>query len=123
MKTEDRRTCPSCGNELSKALELCPVCMLRKGLAGGAESGTSSASEEAVRPTPDQPAQRFEHYELLTGEDGKPVELGRGAMGITYKAFDIHLQCPVALKAISERHLGDESARLRFCARPARRRG
>jgi serine/threonine protein kinase len=49
--------------------------------------------------------------------------LGRGAMGVTYKAFDIHLQCPVALKAISERYLGDESARLRFCARPARRRG
>jgi hypothetical protein len=44
-------------------------------------------------------------------------------MGITYKAFDIDLQCPVALKAISERYLGDESARLRFCARPARRRG
>ena len=50
----------------------------------------------------------------MLGEDGKPVELGRGAMGVTYKAFDIDLQCPVALKVISERYLGDESARLRF---------
>ena len=58
--------------------------------------------------------QRFEHYELVTGEDGKPVELGRGAMGVTYKAFDVDLRCPVALKVISERYLGDESARLRF---------
>ena len=48
------------------------------------------------------------------GEDGKPLELGRGAMGVTYKAFDIDLRCPVTLKVISERFLGDESARLRF---------
>ena len=57
---------------------------------------------------------RFEHYELMMGEDGKPVELGRGAMGVTYKAFDVDLHCPVTLKVISERYLGDESARLRF---------
>jgi hypothetical protein len=30
--------------------------------------------------------QRFEHYELVMSEGGKPVELGRGAMGVTYKA-------------------------------------
>ena len=28
MKTEDRRVCPSCGNEFSGAMEFCPVCML-----------------------------------------------------------------------------------------------
>src|SRR6202795_4602032 len=113
MKTEHRRTCSICGNEFSGALEFCPVCILRKALAGGVESGESSF-EEAVKPTPEQAAQRFEHYELVTGEDGKPVELGRGAMGITYKAFDVDLHCPVTLKVISERYLGDESARLRF---------
>src|SRR5580698_8665506 len=113
MKTEPQRTCPSCGNELSGAMEFCPVCMLRKGLAGGVESGESSF-EEAVKPKPEQAVQRFEHYELLTGEDGKPVELGRGAMGVTYKAVDVDLHCPVTLKVISERYLCDESARLRF---------
>jgi len=35
-------------------------------------------------------------------------------MGVTYKAFDINLRCPVTLKVISEQYLGDESARLRF---------
>jgi hypothetical protein len=87
--------------------------MLRKGLAGGVESGESSF-QETVRPTSEQPPKRFEHYELVTGEDGRPVELGRGAMGVTYKAFDVDLRCPVTLKVISERYLGDESAQLRF---------
>ena len=83
MNTEPQRTCPSCGNEFSGAMEFCPVCMLRKGLAGGVESG-EAVSDVTVKPTPDQPPKRFEHYELVRGEDGKPVELGRGAMGVTY---------------------------------------
>src|SRR5580692_5041385 len=115
MSTEPQRTCPSCGNELSGAMEFCPVCLLRKALADGVESGGSSASEDPVEPkTPERAVQRFEHYELVTSEDGKPVELGRGAMGVTYKAVDVDLRCPVTLKVISEKYLGDESARLRF---------
>ena len=113
MKTQENRICPSCGKKVSTALELCPVCMLRGALASDVESGESSW-EHAVEPTSQNAAQRFEHYELVTGEDGRPLELGRGAMGITYKAYDIDLQCPVALKMINERYLGDESARLRF---------
>jgi hypothetical protein len=86
MSTEPQRTCPSCGNEFSGAIEFCPVCLLRKALADGVESGESSASEDTIKPpTSEQAVQRFEHYELVMGEDGKPVELGRGAMGITYK--------------------------------------
>jgi serine/threonine protein kinase len=89
--------------------------MLRKGLAGGLGSGESSAFEDTVKPTTaEQAVQRFEHYQLAMGEDGKPIELGRGAMGVSYKAFDADLQRPVTLKVISERYLGDESARLRF---------
>jgi hypothetical protein len=114
MNAEHRHTCPDCSSEFYGEMEFCPVCMLRLALAGGIEPGESSASEDIAKPPPEQAAQRFEHYELVNGEDGKPVELGRGAMGITYKAFDVDLRCPVALKVISERYLGDESARLRF---------
>ena len=57
---------------------------------------------------------RFDNYELLKGKDGKPIELGRGAMGVTYKAIDVDLHCPVTLKVISEKYLGDEVTRLRF---------
>jgi len=121
MKAESQRTCSICGNEFSGAMEFCPVCMLRKALAGDVESRESS-SEDSRTPTSQDAAHRFEHYELVRGEDGTPVELGRGAMGVTYKAFDVDLHCPVALKVIRERYLGDESARLRFL-REARRRG
>ena len=111
---DEAKACSVCGTALSGVDESCPVCMLRKGLAGGFESGESSKSEEMIKATPEEVAQRFEHYALLTGEDGTPVELGRGAMGVTYKAFDVDLRCLVALKVISERYLGDESAQLRF---------
>ena len=40
--------------------------------------------------------------------------MGRGAMGVTFKAFDVDLRCPVTLKVISEKYLGDEAARVRF---------
>ena len=77
MKTEDGRTCPSCGNEFSGAMEFCPVCMLRRGLTEEVESGKCSTSEDRVKATPEQAVQRFEHYQLVVGEDGKPIELGR----------------------------------------------
>ena len=84
MSAEAQRTCPSCGNGISGTEEFCPVCMLRMGLAGAIQSGQSSVSEDTVEATtPDELAQRFDHYELVTAEDGKPVELGRGAMGGT----------------------------------------
>jgi serine/threonine protein kinase/Tfp pilus assembly protein PilF len=115
LKQHEIRICAACGAKFSATNEkaFCPVCVLREVLAGGVESG-ESFSEDPVKPTPEGAAQRFEHYELVKGEDGKPLELGRGAMGVTYKAFDVDLHCPVALKVISERYLGDESARLRF---------
>jgi serine/threonine protein kinase/formylglycine-generating enzyme required for sulfatase activity len=58
--------------------------------------------------------EKFEHYELLKHEDGSFVELGHGAMGITYKAFDTNLRCHVALKVISAAHLNDPTAAERF---------
>jgi serine/threonine protein kinase/TPR repeat protein len=56
----------------------------------------------------------FDHYQVLTREDGSVFELGRGAMGITYKAFDTNLRVNVALKVINATYLRREKARERF---------
>lgn len=59
-------------------------------------------------------ADRYGHYEILTREDGSPWELGRGSMGVTYKAFDTGLRCVVALKLINYQALGGCRAQKRF---------
>ena len=107
MSTKGKRACQVCGTALYGNSDSCPVCALRAAL--NLETGTSSLEDICS-----QPDLRFEHYRVLQNEDGIPIELGRGAMGITYKAFDVHLQCPVALKIINARFIGDDSARYRF---------
>src|SRR6516162_1460944 len=58
--------------------------------------------------------EHYQHYEVLRKDDGSLWELGRGAMGITYKAFDTNLRCAVALKVINNAYLNSDVARQRF---------
>ena len=115
------RTCPACGTKFSatSAAGLCPVCILRE--VAGSESVSSEPPDTVSTPEHSfeergsaSVSRRFENYELMVDERGTPIQLGRGAMGITYKAFDVDLRCPVALKVINERYVGEESARRRF---------
>ena len=87
------------------------ACFARLWLAG------SNPASFLLNTTLTHVPQRFEHYELMSDEDGKPVELGRGAMGVTYKAFDVDLRCPVTLKVINDKYLGDEVGSASFFAR------
>ena len=71
------------------------VCLLRVGIGAeddGPQSalGRSTAAGEA----------RFGVYEIERHADGNLYELGRGAMGVTYRATDTSLQRKVALKII-----------------------
>jgi hypothetical protein len=109
MKTEGKRVCEVCGTLVPERSEDCPVCMLRGALRPDGDNRGSS-----VDPSASQSELRFEHYQVLRNEDETPMELGHGAMGVTYKAFDVHLRCPVALKIINARWIGDDSARHRF---------
>ena len=115
------RVCPACGAKFSARRDsnFCPVCLLRGALVDDGHSTTSktlssrasqSPSEQEPRSSPTQ----FEHYELISGRDGKPIELGRGAMGVTYKAIDKNLNRFAALKVISPRCIRNRWIRERF---------
>jgi serine/threonine-protein kinase len=102
-KTPAKRACPECGTLLPEEAEFCPLCALRGALETQSDSVSDASSEL-----------RFEHYTVLRGPEGEPFELGRGAMGVTYKAFDVRLQRPAALKIINPQLFGSYSARQRF---------
>ncbi len=86
-------TCTTCGAQLDAADEFgCMACLLRVGLDETIEAETAPSP-----PFPDQ----FGHYTIERRDDGSPWELGRGAMGVTYRAVDSSLRRSVALKIIN----------------------
>jgi serine/threonine protein kinase len=130
------RVCPRCGTALEKSdpAELCPVCLLRFAIGFAREDALAQSdnvlrdSAEENSPTPREAGfspqadalkpvlteQDYGHFRILLKEDGTPFELGRGAMGVTYKAVDTSLERLVALKVISPRWIADEPTRSRF---------
>ena len=91
--------CEQCGApmESSSSVLGCLNCLLL---------GGSNAAETDGR--------RYQHYEIFLRDDDTLCELGRGAMGVTYRALDINLDSPVALKVISGRFSDNREARERF---------
>jgi serine/threonine protein kinase/tetratricopeptide (TPR) repeat protein len=119
VKAEATSTCQTCGARVPVGIDFCPVCaLLRTGdhdsAPGEPLDSVSDPERISAERDPRLNVRRFENYEVTLDQDGNPIELGRGAMGITYKAFDSDLRFPVTLKVISEKYVGDESAKLRF---------
>jgi TolB-like protein/Tfp pilus assembly protein PilF len=71
------------------------ACLLRGGL-GSEKEVAQDANPNAFEVG----GVRFGSYEIDLREDGSLFELGRGAMGVTYRATDTSLQRKVALKII-----------------------
>ncbi len=93
VATAKTTTCAKCGAALESAGSSdlgCMVCMLQ---LASAKSQTAFDCHS--------PLDQFGQYVIDKREDGRTWELGRGAMGVTYRATDSILQRSVALKIIS----------------------
>src|ERR1700747_2610413 len=81
-------SCPICGTKFYAADSpgFCPVCMLRcaaseEAVVTDAQNPPDDSEFQSKRKTPAALPGPFENYEVLVDNDGKPIELGRGAMG------------------------------------------
>src|SRR5215831_10828258 len=96
--SEQTSTCPNCGGVLEQTPSGglgCMSCLLRAGV-GSEEETVHDSTLDALEGG----GMRFGVYEIDHREDGSLYELGRGAMGVTYRATDTTLQRKVALKII-----------------------
>src|SRR5437588_3235713 len=105
-------TCATCGRPLTQCGPNgeCLRCLVSLTFPGDGEQPERPAARGRLTPGP----LRYAHFEVETGADGFPVELGAGAMAITYRACDTVLNSLVALKVIDRKVAQNPGARSRF---------
>src|SRR5881227_3446827 len=105
-------TCATCGRPLTQCGPNgeCLRCLVSLGFLADGQEADRPAGRGRLTPGP----LRYAHFEVEVGADGFPVELGAGAMAITYRARDTVLNSEAALKVIERRVAQNLGARLRF---------
>src|SRR5882672_10656366 len=105
-------TCATCGRPLTQVGPKgeCLRCLVGLGFLANGEEPEKPAARGRLTPGP----LRYAHFEVEVGADGFPVELGAGAMAITYRARDTVLNSVVALKVIDRTVAQNPGARSRF---------
>src|SRR5213596_149753 len=111
-KPEAAGICATCGRPLTQCGPNgeCLRCLVTLGFLANGEEAERPAARGRLTPGP----LRYAHFEVEVGADGFPVELGAGAMAITYRARDTVLNSTVALKVIDRRVAQNPGARSRF---------
>src|SRR5437879_9717067 len=109
---ETAGACATCGLPLAQCGPNgeCLRCLASLGFLADGEHAERPAGRGRLTPGPLQ----YAHFEVETGADGFPVELGAGAMAITYRARDTVLNSLVALKVIDRKVAQNPGARSRF---------
>ncbi len=102
-------TCAICGRPLSQDGR-CLRCLIGLGFLGGSQEPDKPETRRRLTPGP----LKYDHFEVEVGADGFPVELGAGAMAVTYRARDTVLNSEVALKVIDRTVAENPGARSRF---------
>src|SRR5437899_2155704 len=105
-------TCATCGRPLTQCGPNgeCLRCLVNLGFLADGEHAEKPAARGRLTPGP----LRYAHFEVELGADGFPLELGAGAMAITYRARDTVLNSIVALKVIDRSVAQNPGARSRF---------
>jgi serine/threonine protein kinase/tetratricopeptide (TPR) repeat protein len=105
-------TCATCGRPLTQCGPNgeCLRCLASIWLLDDGEQLERPDGRGRLTPGPLQ----YAHFEVETGADGFPIELGAGAMAITYRARDTVLNSVVALKVIDRKLAQNLDARSRF---------
>ena len=105
-------TCAICGRPLTQVGPKgeCLRCLASLGFLGDSEASHRSGARSRLTPG----SLKYDHFEVEVGVDGFPVELGAGAMAITYRARDTVLNSTVALKVIDRKVAQNPGARSRF---------
>ncbi len=101
-------TCSTCGGPLTQGE--CLRCLVSLGFLSDSQQPDKVENGRRLMPGP----LKYDHFEVEVGADGFPVELGAGAMAITYRARDTVLNSVVALKVIDRTVAQNPGARSRF---------